>query len=102
LSCSEALQRRQAKKTHRLGGIVCRAAAEFAQNPEIILATCIARCRIGFAGLVRRGNVTALLGGFSRGEIGGNRSRQQKEDDNRSDIRHRGPQLMLAARSKLL
>ena len=87
---------------HRLRGIPRRAAAEFAQNPEIVLTTCIAGFRISLAGLVRRGNVTALLGGFSCGEIGGSRPHHQKEEDDRNDIRHRGPQLMLAARSKLL
>jgi hypothetical protein len=102
LRSGKTLYRSEAKETHRLGGVRCRSAAEFAQNPEIILTTCITGFRIGLAGLIRRGNVTALLGGFSGGEIGGSRPHYQKEEDDRSDIRHRDPQLMLTARSKLL
>ncbi len=102
LRSGETLHRSEAKETRRLRGIPRSAAAEFAQNPEIVLTTRIAGLRISLAGLVRRGNVTALLSAFSGGEIGRSRPHYQKEEDDRCDIRHRGPQLMLAARSKLL
>ena len=102
LSCGETLQRRKTKEAPSLGGIPPRAAAEFAQNTEVILTACIAGIRIGLAGLVRRGKITALFGGFGGDKIGGNRPRQQEEENHRNNVRHRGPRLMLAARSNLL
>jgi hypothetical protein len=102
LRSGETLYCSEAKETRRLDGIARRAAAEFAQRPKVVLTTCIAGFRISLAGLVRRGNVTALLGGFSRAEISGCRPHSQKKEEDGCDIRHRGPQLMLAARSKLL
>jgi hypothetical protein len=102
LRSGETLYCSEAKETHRLDGIPRRGAAEVAQRPKVVLTTCIAGFRISLAGLVRRGNVTALLGGFSRAEISGRRTYYQKEEDDGCNIRHRGPQLMLAARSKLL
>jgi len=102
LRSGETLYCSEAKETHRLNGIPRRGAAEVAQRPKVVLTTCIAGFRISLAGLVRRGNVTALLGGFSRAEISGRRPHYQKEEDDGCNVRHRGPQLMLAARSKLL
>ena len=86
LRSGETLHHSKAKETHRLGGIPRRAASEFAQNPEIVLTLCIAGFRISLAGLVRCGNVTALLGGLSCSEIGGSRLHHQKEEDDRCDI----------------
>jgi hypothetical protein len=76
--------------------------AEFARSTEIILTARIAGIRIGLAGLVRRGKVTALFGGYGGDKIGGNRPRQQEEENDRNNVRHCSPWLMLAARSNLL
>jgi hypothetical protein len=52
--------------------------------------------------LVCLGKIAALFGGLGGGKISGNRPHHEKKEDERNKIRHRGPKLMLAARSKLL
>ena len=62
----------------------------------------IAGFRVGLAGLVCRENVAALFSGFGGSKIGAAGPDPQHEEDNCHNIRHCGPRLMLAARSKLL
>ena len=92
---------RRGGKPHGLGGVPRHAAAAFAHHPQVILTTRIAGFRVGLSGLVCRENVAALFGGFGGSKIGGDGPDPQHEEDNCDNIRHCGPRLMLAARSKL-
>ena len=93
---------RRGGKPHGLGGVPRHAAAAFAHHPQVILTTRIAGFRVGLSGLVCRENVAALFSGFGGSKIGAAGPDPQHEEDDCDNIRHCGPRLMLAARSKLL